>query len=112
MRKVSNSCASSRGCAPIGSSVVALIEQIKAAMALVESSMAERELTGSDEDSRHFAVLDDVTPRYQAAALQACDSRFEAVLNVVRGTRSLRREADEAAHPSRPTVPGQTVSIQ
>jgi hypothetical protein len=81
----------------IVSNLRSLVEQVSAAMKLIESAIASEAATGHPEVATNIVVLDDVTPRYirANAALSTCNAGLGVALHVVHDIRIARQKAPE-----------------
>ena len=83
----------------IVSELVSLIEHVRASMKLIESAIAMEPALSDPGTSANFAVLDDLTPRYQnaRAALKTCNTSLEVTLHLLRDTKTSPHETNESA---------------
>jgi hypothetical protein len=79
----------------IVSNLRSLVEQVSAAMKLIESAIASEAATGHPDMATNIVVLDDVTPRYirANAALSTCNAGLGVALHVVHDIRIARQKA-------------------
>ncbi|WP_338693468.1 hypothetical protein V5279_44100 [Bradyrhizobium sp. 26S5] len=73
--------------------LVALIGHVRASLRLIEAAIAREALLAEQDAAANIAVLDDVTPRYEAAstALRACDAGLGAALDRIRDSEAPAR---------------------
>ena len=79
----------------IVSNLRSLVEQVSAAMKLIESAIASEAATVHPDVATNVVVLDDVTPRYirANAALSTCNAGLGVALHLVHDIRNSRRKA-------------------
>ncbi|WP_213736074.1 hypothetical protein [Bradyrhizobium sp. dw_411] len=80
---------------PILSNLRSLLEQVNAAMKLIEAAIANEAATSHPDMATNVVVLDDVTPRYVRAnaALSTCNAGLGVALHLVRDISSARQKA-------------------
>jgi hypothetical protein len=85
-------------CSSIVLNLGSLVEQVRANMKLIESTIAGEASLGNRETAANIIVLDDVTPRNLRAnaALNACNVCLGIALDLLRDVRTSRREVAEA----------------
>jgi hypothetical protein len=78
----------------IVSNLRSLVEQVSAAMKLIESAIASEAATGHPDIATNIVVLDDVTPRYirANAALGTCNAGLGVALHLVHDIRIARQK--------------------
>jgi hypothetical protein len=78
----------------IVSNLRSLVEQVSAAMKLIESAIASEAATGHPEVATNIVILDDVTPSYirANAALSTCNAGLGVALHVVHDIRIARQK--------------------
>jgi hypothetical protein len=79
----------------IVSNLRSLVEQVSAAMKLIESAIASEAATGHPDVATNIVVLDDVTPRYIGAnvALSRCNAGLGVALHLVHDISNARQKA-------------------
>jgi hypothetical protein len=77
------------------SNLRSLVEQVNAAMKLIESAIASEAAIGHPDTATKIVVLDDVTPGYirANAALSTCNAGLGVALRVVHDIRIARQKA-------------------
>lgn len=78
----------------IVSNLRSLVEQVSAAMKLIESAIASEASTSHADVAADIVVLDDVTPRYVRAnaALSTCNAGLGVALHLVHDIRNARQK--------------------